>query len=120
MKRVRRNGQGRKLQTAAAFALGATAGSLATLVCAPQSGRIVRKRLFQRARGLQRTAVRQLGKTKRLIGRQADQVRDAAIGTIDSARDWVTERLNNTQHKLSNRPRVFRHRVLHHRAVRSA
>ena len=89
---------GGKLQTAAAFALGATAGSLATLVCAPESGPVFRRHLAHKAQGVQRKALRQLGKTKRLIARQADQVRDAALESIDQARDWVVEKVNGQLH----------------------
>ncbi len=103
---------GNRLGVASAFALGATAGSLATLVCAPQSGQVVRRRLLQKARGFQKTAERQLGKTKRLIVNQADQFRDTAIDTIDQARDWVTQRVANGKHKVSGHRRIVRRRAI--------
>lgn len=79
-----RGGRGRTL---AAFAIGATAGSILALLFAPASGRVTRKRLVQGARRLQRVGLRKLGQTSHLIARKVGYVKDAAT-------EWITERVN--------------------------
>ena len=74
------------LQTAAAFSLGAAAGTLATLLYAPASGTVIRKRIALKARKLQRTMARRLGQAQRVLAKRADHVREAAT-------EWIAERV---------------------------
>ena len=95
MKQIRRSSNG-KFQSAAAFALGATAGSLVTLLYAPASGEVTRRRIAQRVRQLQRTTVRRLGRTGRLLVSRAGDVRDAAT-------EWIAEHVpqgNGRNHSI--------------------
>lgn len=96
MKEIRR--QGGILQTAAVFTLGATAGSLFGLLCAPASGKVTRRRLALKARQVQRTLQRRLGQTQRVLIAKAEEVRDAATG-------WVAEHVphGNGRHPLRQR-----------------
>ncbi len=105
MKRNRRKRNG-LLQATASFVLGTVTGGLAALLYAPTSGQVTRRRLAMQARGLQRTAVRRLGRAQRALATQAGHVRDAAAG-------WMTERfpVRNGRHPI-------RHRVIRHAAAR--
>lgn len=90
---------GRNVQAVAAFALGATAGSLIALLYAPASGQLTRRRLGQRVRRLQRDAARQLQRTQRVFATKAGQVQQVASG-------WINDHLPNG--------RSIRRRRVHH------
>ncbi|MBI3022067.1 MAG: YtxH domain-containing protein [Candidatus Omnitrophica bacterium] len=92
------------LRAVAAFSLGATAGSLLTLLYAPASGAFTRRRLVMKARSLQRNAARRFGKTQRVLATKAERVREAASG-------WITEHL---PHRNSNGRHPVRHRKIQH------
>ena len=92
MKENRRRGGA--LRTAAAFTLGAAAGSILALLYAPASGQVTRKRLARKVEGLRREAGRRLGRTRKVIADQAVQVREAAT-------EWIAEHVphaNGRQH----------------------
>ncbi|MBI3321857.1 MAG: YtxH domain-containing protein [Candidatus Omnitrophica bacterium] len=74
--------QGRTFLTVASFVLGTAIGSIATLLYAPASGQVTRRRLALRVRNLQRKALRQLGQTKRVLANRAESVREAATEWI--------------------------------------
>ena len=105
MKGNRRRGKG-LVQAAASFVLGTLAGGIVTLLYAPASGPVTRRRLLMKARGLQRTAVQRLGRAQRALATKAERVREAAAG-------WVTDRFpaRNGRHPI-------RHRVIRHAAAR--
>ena len=89
--------QGGGLRTAAAFTLGAAAGSIVALLYAPASGEVTRRRIAQRARQLRRTAARRIGQTGRVLTVQAARVRDAAG-------EWITEHMPQGNGKQVRRP----------------
>lgn len=89
-------------QMAAAFAVGATAGSLIALLYAPASGKEIRRRFAQRARTLQRQALRRLGQTQRTLARQAAHLREAATG-------WLVDRVPHGGNGRHGVRRVLRH-----------
>ncbi|MBI2104445.1 MAG: YtxH domain-containing protein [Candidatus Omnitrophica bacterium] len=105
MKRTRRGKTG-LLQATASFVLGAVTGAIVALLYAPTSGQVARRRLAMKARGLQRTAVRRLGRAQRALATKAEHVREAAAG-------WMTERfpVRNGRHPI-------RHRAIRHAAAR--
>ena len=87
-----RGGKGLAL---AAFALGATAGSILALLFAPASGRVTRKRLAQGVHKFQRVGLRKLGQTSHLIAKKVGYVKDAAT-------EWISEHVNGkhvTRHR---------------------
>ena len=96
------------LQTVAAFSLGATAGSLLTLLYAPASGKATRRRLVMKARSLQRDATRRFGKAQRVLATKAERVREAANG-------WITEHVphRNGNGRHPARRRRIQHAVAH-------
>lgn len=100
MKQIRRSNGG--FQSAAAFALGATTGSLITLLYAPASGQVTRRRISQRVRQLQRTAARKLGRTGRILASRAEDVRDAAT-------EWISEHVPQANGRHSSVRRPVRH-----------
>jgi len=95
-KRARRN----LLRNTASFAIGAAAGSLATLLYTPVSGPAMRKRLSRRVGSIKRVARRQLGEARRALAVQAESAREAAS-------EWVSE------HIPQPNGRVMRRRTLH-------
>ena len=99
MKENRRRGG--TFRTVAAFALGATAGSLIALLYAPASGKVTRRRLAMRVRNLQRKAARRIGETQRALATKADRVREAAT-------EWIAE------HVPHGNGRQIRHRTVRH------
>lgn len=105
MKGNRRRGKG-LVQAAASFVLGALAGGIATLLYAPASGQVTRRRLAMKARGLKRAAVRRLGRTQRVLATRAEQVRDAAT-------EWMTGHF-----QVRNGRHPIRHRAIRHAAAR--
>ena len=99
MKEQRRRGG--FLRSALAFTMGATAGSIMALLYAPASGQVTRKRLARKVNGLRHEAVRRLGRTRRELVTQAEQVREAAG-------EWIAEHVphgNGRQHVR----RIIRH-----------
>lgn len=98
----RRRGIGRTL---GAFALGATAGSIAALLCAPASGRVTRKRLGMKMRAVQRESLRRLGQTKRMLARKTADLREAAAERVHAARDWAVDHVGNGHSRRRPAPR---------------
>lgn len=84
-------------QLAGVFTLGAALGSVIAIFCAPASGRVIRKRLLRRIQTTQRSAMRQLNRTRHQLVAQATQ-----------AREWVTEHL-----PTNGQRRPLRRRVVH-------
>lgn len=93
-------------RTIAAFALGATAGSIIALLYAPASGTVTRRRIAMKVQGLQRVAGRKLGQTTRLLARKAELLREVAAERFNGARHWVTAHVANGHGKrpLRRRP----------------
>ena len=91
------------LRTVGAFALGATAGSIIALLCAPASGQVTRRRLAMRLRNIQKEAARRLGRTRRALVTKAEQVRETAT-------DWIEDHL---PHRNGNGRHVIRRKVRH-------
>ena len=89
-------------RTVAAFALGATAGSLIALLYAPASGKVTRRRLAMKARNLQRTAIRRLGQTQRAFAMKAERVRAATT-------EWVAAHVPHGNGRHPIRRRELRH-----------
>ena len=99
-------GRGKTFRTVASFTLGAVAGTIGTLLYAPASGRVTRRRLALKARQLQRQAFRRLGETKRVLANQAVQVREAAT-------EWITEHVPHGNGRHPIRRRTIRHAAAH-------
>ncbi len=102
----RGNGLGRSI---GAFALGATIGSVIALLYAPAPGRATRKRIARRFREMGQQAGRQLGRTKKLLTRQAAYLREATAERVGQAREWVAERVVNGHPKRTVRHHAARH-----------
>ena len=94
--------RGGTVRSLAAFAVGATIGSIVSLLCAPASGQATRKRLGLRLRNMQKETGRRLGRTGRELQRQARQVRIAA-------REWLDERMRRTNGHRRPVRRAVRH-----------
>lgn len=77
-----------KGKTVAAFALGATIGSLVALLYAPASGKVTRQRLAMRARDARRDAQRKLAQARKQLVHRAEAVRE-------NATEWIQERMQN-------------------------
>lgn len=88
MKNLPRSGRGKTL---AAFAIGATAGSILALLFAPASGRVTRNRLAQGVRKLQKTGMRKIGKATHALAVKVGNAREAAS-------EWLTTRVNGKHH----------------------
>ena len=88
--------------TVCGFALGATVGSITALLYAPASGKVTRRRLALKARNLQRTAIRRLGQTQRVLATRAELVRDAAT-------EWIAQHVPHGNGRHAIRPRRVRH-----------
>ena len=108
MRRSRR--QGGALRMSTAFTLGAVVGSIASLLYAPTSGRVVRKRFLMRAASLKRAAARRLAKTQRGLRLQAEQVCELTTG-------WITEHAPSRNGNGRHAPTPRRHRVIRHAAA---
>ena len=67
-----------KGKTLAAFAIGATAGSLLALLFAPASGKVTRKRIAQNMAKLRKESLRRIGKATRVIAVRVGDAKDAA------------------------------------------
>ena len=88
-------GKGGKGMAFAAFALGATAGSILALLFAPASGCVTRKRLAQGVRKLQRVGLRRIGQATHVL---AEKVGDAK----EAATEWISGHVNGkhaTRHR---------------------
>ena len=94
--------RGGVLRTAAAFSLGATAGSVIALLYAPASGKVTRRRLALKARMLQRRVSRRIGETQRVLANRAERVREAAT-------EWIAEHVPHGNGRHTIRHRVVRH-----------
>jgi gas vesicle protein len=94
--------RGGALRTAAAFTLGAAAGSIMALLYAPASGQVTRRRLAGKGQGLRREAARRLGRTKKVIATQAVQVREAAS-------EWIAEHVPHANGNGRHTRRPVRH-----------
>jgi gas vesicle protein len=94
------------LRTAASFTLGAAVGSLASLLSAPASGKVVRRRLAggvrQLTRGLGRTARQQFHQTQRALAAQAEHAREVAT-------EWIAGHLPHGNGRPATRRRTVRH-----------
>ena len=100
MKEIRRRGNA--LKTAAVFTLGATAGSIIALLCAPASGKVTRRRLALKVRGLKRAAIRRIGETQRDLASKAEHVREAAT-------EWISGHMPHGNGRHPVRHRTVRH-----------
>lgn len=97
-------------QVAGAFALGATAGSVAALLLAPTSGKISRKRLASKFRTMGRSATRGLQQSQKLLAKKAVLLKDAAVERLGETREWLMERIPNGNGKHHPVPRRAAHR----------
>jgi len=88
--------RGGAFRTVAAFGLGATIGSVIALLYAPVSGKVTRQRLALRARNLQKTALRRIGRTQRVLANKAESVREAATEWIS---DHIPHQANGSRHR---------------------
>ena len=94
------------LETLGAFVFGATAGSLLTLLYAPASGSVTRRRLAMQAKNLQRAAARQFGKTQRELITKAQRAQRVAKG-------WIAEHVPHSNGRHPIRRRAIRHAAAH-------
>lgn len=97
----RRTG-GRRGRTVAAFALGATLGSVTALLFAPASGEVTRKRLIMKAKTARRAVGRKLQRAQRVLA-------DRAVLAREAATDWISEHIPNGHGRRPARRRVLRH-----------
>lgn len=107
VKEVRRSNGVAK--TVGIFALGAATGSIIALLCAPASGRVTRRRIALKVRAVKQQAIRQLGRTKKLLARKAEDLREATTERLVHARKWVAGQVAN-----GNGRHPMRHRAVHH------
>ena len=101
MKNFSRNGL--NLRTVAAFAIGATAGSIVALLYAPASGKLTRRRIGLKMRQFRTATGRRLVQTRQALVRQAGHVQKAATG-------WIADHL---PHETNGRHRTLRRRHAH-------
>jgi len=99
----------RRVRTIGTFALGAAAGSLIMLLCAPASGRVIRRRIALEFQNARRSAGRKLTRTRRLLTRKVEGVRDVATEKFNGAREWLADRVGNGYGKHPYRRRAVRH-----------
>lgn len=92
-------------RVAGAFALGATAGSVAALFLAPASGRATRKQLASKFHSMGRSATRGLQRGKRLLAKKAGVWKDATVERLGETREWLMERIPNGNGKRRPMPR---------------
>ena len=103
MKDVPRKGLG--LRAVAAFAIGATLGSIVALLYAPASGKVTRRRIALRLRRVRQVAGRRFIETRLALARRAGQMQKAARG-------WITNHMPTNGHQRPLRRRV-RHAHAH-------
>ena len=96
-------------RTIGAFALGATIGGVTALLFAPASGRVTRRRIALKVRALRQQAGRQLGRTKKLLARKAEDLREVTTEKLHDARKWVTGHLANGNGKHPARRHAVHH-----------
>ena len=107
MKEIRR---GRRVgQTIGTFALGAAAGSIVALCFAPASGQVTRQRIARKIRVLGQEAGRRLGRTRKLLTRKAENLREATAEQLLHAREWVADHVVTGNGRHATRRRVARH-----------
>ena len=96
MRKIHRRGG--KLQGTAMFVLGAAAGSIVSLLCAPAAGKVTRKRLAMRVKNMRKSATRRIGQTQRALAHKAVHVREAAT-------EWIAEHVphGNGRHPIRHR-----------------
>ncbi len=97
VRRVKRQGAQatRIAKTVGIIAIGATAGSIVTLLFAPASGRVTRRRIGLKVRALRRETVRQIGQAKKLLAVKAQNLRETASEGLVHAREWVQAQAGN-------------------------
>ncbi|GEM_PF-1064448 len=103
VKEIRRgHGVGR---TIGVFALGAATGGIVALLFAPASGRVTRRRIALKVRAMRRQTIQQLGRTKKLLARKAEDLRETTTEKLHDARAWVAHRLvdGNGRHEVRHR-----------------
>ena len=83
-----KQGRSNRGNTVAAFALGATIGSIFALLYAPASGKVTRQRLVLRAREARRHAERKLAHARKMLAHRAVEVRE-------NATEWIQTRMQN-------------------------
>ena len=110
---VQQEGSGLKaryspFRTFGAFALGATAGSIAALLYAPASGRVTRRRIGMKFHALQQQTGRKLGQAQRLLARKAQRLQRTAVRKLQDARHWMTDHVVNGHAKWAGR-RALQH-----------
>ena len=91
------------------FALGAATGGIIALLFAPASGCVTRRRIALKVRAMRRQTIQQLSRTKRLLARKAEDLRETTTEKLHDARAWVAHRLVD-----GNGHREVRRRVAHH------
>lgn len=94
------------LRTLGAFVTGAAAGSIATLLYAPTSGAVTRRRIGLKVQALRREAQRRIGKTQRALVGKASKVREAAT-------EWIAEHVPHRNGRQPIRQRAVRQAVAH-------
>ena len=95
---MREQRRGNGLQAAGIFTLGAAVGSILSLLYAPASGEVTRKRLVNKVRTLRRTAIRRLEQTGRVLATRAVEARE-------NASEWLADRMPfNGKHPIRRRP----------------
>lgn len=105
VREVRRGGRG-VARTVGAFALGATLGSIIALLCAPASGKVTRRRIALKVRAMRQQTIRQLGRTKKLLARKAEDLREATTERFLHAREWVAGQVANGKQPIRHRTTV--------------
>ncbi len=83
---------------AGAFALGATAASVAALLLAPASGKVIRRKLGMSFRSLKSSSVRQIKQAKKLLLKKADHLKEVATEKLGQTRKWLVQRAVNGNH----------------------
>lgn len=94
-------------KTAGAFALGATAGSVAALLLAPNSGKVIRRKLGMSFRSLKSSSVRQMKQAKKLLLKKADYFKGVASEKLGATRQWLVHKVSNSNHKNAVRRRAL-------------
>ncbi|MBI4313945.1 MAG: YtxH domain-containing protein [Candidatus Omnitrophica bacterium] len=102
MKQIRRKGMAK---AAGAFALGAAAGSIITLLSAPASGKVMRRRIGLKMRAVRNDAARKVALARKQLAKKAGVLRDAAAQRLGHTREWLVERVTsgNGKHPAHHR-----------------
>ena len=91
------------------FTLGAVLGSLISLLYAPASGRVIRKRIGMKFRVLGQSTAKQIKQTKKLLAKKASLLREATTEKLGHTRDWLVERVSNGNGRRPHSRRIVRH-----------